>query len=140
MSTNRQVLTLLTFDPITTAVTGLTSASVMPGRSESLTLFANFAYGSGGTTLKAWVQTTMDQGVTWFDIAAFAFTTAAKKSMFNLTDVAVTTIDTTAAAKDGTLADDTCVNGFIGPLFRVKYTSTGTYAGATSLNVYALVK
>ncbi|MGH6645108.1 MAG: hypothetical protein ACRED3_20680, partial [Bradyrhizobium sp.] len=40
------------------------------------TIEARFAWGSGGTTAKAWVQVTLDDGQTWNDIACFAFTTA----------------------------------------------------------------
>ena len=41
---------------------------------------------------------------------------------------------------DGTLADNTCVNGFLGDLFRVKLTTVGTYTGASSLTIVALPK
>ena len=99
-----------------------------------LTLQATFAYGAGGTTTKAWVQTTFDGGATWMDIANFAFTTAAGKRLFNLIrGAAVTSI---ATPTDGTLADNTVVNGFIGPALRVKYTTTGTYTGATNLTIW----
>lgn len=132
-------LTLLTFDPITTAVTASTSATVSSprGRVESLSLYSIFSYGSGGTTLKAWVQTSFDGGATWMDIANFAATTAAKSRLYNLIDSAVTTI---ATPTDGTLADDTSVGGFLGPIYRVKYTTTGTYAGASSLYIYGIFK
>jgi hypothetical protein len=69
------------------------------------------------------------------DIANFAFTTAAARRAYNLTAVAVTSI---ATPVDGTLADNTAVNGFLGTLFRVKYTTTGTYSGATSLRITAV--
>lgn len=44
------------------------------------------------------------------------------------------------AASDAVLADDTILNGFIGDELRVKYTTTGTYSGATSLEVRVTVK
>ena len=135
MTVLSQPATLLTFDPITTAVSALTSTPVSLGRVEVLAINADFAYGSGGTTVKAWVQTSLDGGVTWMDIANFAFTTAAARRAYNLTNVAVTAI---ATPTDGTLADNTSVNGFLGTMFRVKYTTTGTYAGATSLKITAV--
>jgi hypothetical protein len=51
--------------------------------------------------------------------------------------VAVTSI---ATPTDGTLADNTAVNGLLGSNLRVKLTTTGTYAGETSLVITALVR
>jgi hypothetical protein len=123
---------------ITTAVTGDVASGVLAlGRVEVLTLFATFAYGSGGTTAKAWVQTTLDGGATWVDIASFAFTTSSASRAYNLTAAAVTSI---ATPSDGTLADNTAVNGLLGEQYRVKLTTVGTYAGSTTLAVWAIPK
>jgi hypothetical protein len=128
-------------EAITDAVAAVTPDAPtysLPGLNyESLSLQANFTYGSGGTTVKAWVQTTFDQGVTWTDIANFAFTTASARRLYHLTPVAVTSI---ATPTDGTLADNTAVNGLLGSNLRVKLTTTGTYAGGTSLVISALVR
>ena len=32
---------------------------------------ANFAYGSGGTSVDAWLQTSIDGGSSWIDVANF---------------------------------------------------------------------
>jgi len=104
---------------------------------QTLLLYATFLYGAAGTTVKAWVQTSMDGGTTWMDIANFAFTTAAAVRAYNLTAAAVTSI---ATPVEGTLADNTSVNGFLGGMYRVKYTTTGTYTGATSLKIVAMPK
>jgi hypothetical protein len=131
-------LTTLRSSTITTAVTGdVTSAVAALGRVEALTLFATFTYGSGGTTAKAWVQTTLDGGTTWVDIASFAFTTSTASRAYTLTAAAVTSI---ATPSDGTLADNTAVNGLLGEQYRVKLTTTGTYAGSTTLVIYAIPK
>jgi hypothetical protein len=91
----------------------------------------------GGTTAKAWVQTSLDGGSTWMDIASFAFTTTTATRAYHLTPAAVTSI---ATPTDGSLADNTAVNGFLGDRFRVKLTTTGTYTGASSFVIYALAK
>jgi hypothetical protein len=104
-------------------------------RVESLGLLASFVRAGGGTTCKAWVQTTLDGGVTWMDIHCFAFTTTTAASAVHLTAAAVTTPATPA---DGTTADNTAVNGFLGPLYRVKLTTTGTYTGASSITITAV--
>jgi hypothetical protein len=129
--------TLLPSTTIAGAVTGQVG-QVIKARSAPryLLVEAAFAYGSGGTTAKAWVQTRVSGG-TWRDIMAFAFTTAAAKK-FSAVNGAIA-LAAAIAVSDGALADDTILNGFLGSEFRVKYTTTGTYAGATSLTLSAQI-
>lgn len=98
---------------------------------------ASLVYGSGGTTIKAYLQTTLDGGTTWIDIASFAFTTASavKVSKLSLTAALAAAV----APTDGTLADNTILDGLLGDQFRIKVISTGTYAG-TTLAVTAIAK
>jgi hypothetical protein len=90
----------------------------------------NFNYGSGGTTLKVIVETSLDQGATWIEVWRAAFTTVSAERVINLTNAAKTTPYTPAV-----LSDDTSVDGILGDRWRAKVTSTGTYAGNTSLAV-----
>jgi len=126
-------------ETLAAAVTAETTTPVaMPiGRVEALALFAVFTRAAGGTTATAWVQTSLDGGTTWMDIASFAFTTTTADRAYNLTAAAVTAI---ATPTDGTLGDNTSVNGFLGAQFRVKLTTTGTYSGASSFKIYATPK
>lgn len=126
-------------ETITTAQTASTKTSVRGlARAKSLAIHCIFDYGSGGTTAKVWVQTSFDGGTTWVDIANFAHTTSDLSRAYNLTsNTAVTTVYTVT---DGTLADDTCKDGLIGDQLRVKFTSTGTYGGTTTMKVYAVAK
>lgn len=125
---------MLATTTITTAVTASLSGTTTIRNARYLTLQANFVYGSGGTTAKAWVQTSLDGGTTWLDIASFAFTTASAVRMYSLDTTAVTSIYTPT---DAALADNTVKNGILGDKFRVKYTTTGTYAGSTTLAISA---
>lgn len=128
---------LLPETTITTAVTASLSSELRlpPDVANVLVLF-DFVYGSGGTTAKAWLQTKV--GDEWVDIANWAGTTASEKRIYNLNSgTAVTTIYTPL---DGTLADDSSVSGIIGDALRVKYTTTGTYAGSTTLTVTVNMK
>lgn len=123
--------------PVTAQVTQTFQLRAGPSQSSlpaSLTLQATFTYGSGGTTADAWVQTSLDGGSTWCDVAHFAFTTASLRSV-----TSVTSLKSFAqgAATDGTLAAGTVNDGLFGPLWRVKYTTAGTYAGGTTLRVDA---
>lgn len=114
-----------------TAVTGLAKA-------KALTLHCIFTYGSGGTSAKVWVQTSFDGGTTWVDIANFAHTTSSLSRAYNLSGL--TALTSVYTVTDGTLADDSCKDGLIGDQLRVKFTSVGTYAGSTTMKVYAVVR
>jgi hypothetical protein len=97
------------------------------------TFQVKLAYGSGGTTAKVYIQTSLDQGSTWVDVACATFTTASATKIINLSGLTPKT--TAATPSDGALTDDTCVDGILGDRWRAKVTSTGTYAGSTSLSV-----
>lgn len=89
-----------------------------------------FAYGSGGTTIKAFVQSSLDQGTTWFDLWCMSGATASKTRARRLKPDGVEQTPT-----DGALADDTVAIGIVlGDRFRLKLVSTGTYAGNTLLS------
>lgn len=123
---------------ITTAVTGVTGTvfEFAADTPRNVTLQGNFTYGSGGLTADAWVQTTFDEGATWSDIANFHFTTSSARKAFNLSSL--TPVTTQATPTDGTLAANTAVDGLIGGKLRVKVTTTGTYAGNTTLAIDAI--
>lgn len=124
---------------ITTALTGdLTSTGGSAGISglggaTYLGFTGVFTYGSGGTTAAAYIQTSFDGGTTWFDVANMAFTTT------TLTKVGAITLSQAAAAPatptDGTLASNTINQGLLGDRVRIKLTTTGTYAGGTTLKI-----
>lgn len=121
---------------ITTALSAAVTAPLQidPYRPESLAIYAKFTYGSGGTTFSAWIQTSHDGGLTWMDIANVSGTTSSLKAIYNLS--AMTVVATSATITDGALAANTAVDGLLGTLYRGKITTTGTYAGATTLAVY----
>jgi hypothetical protein len=99
----------------------------------SIAVQANFTYGSGGTSVDAYLQTSLDGGSTWIDIAQFHFTTASARFAYNLNSQ--TPVTTEYTPTDGTLTANTAKDGFVGPLYQVKLASTGTYAGNTSLRI-----
>jgi hypothetical protein len=128
-------VTLLPATAITTAVTGVTGPvyQFRRGSPRNLSCQANFAWGSGGTSAKAWVQTSLDGGATWTDNGFFTFGTALLRAGLNLSSTNVAG----AAGAQVTLTDGTASasqDGIIGSLVRVKFTTTGTYV-ATTLQV-----
>lgn len=131
-------LTLLDTTTITAAVTGTTTTPVTDlDGTKYIGVIGVFTYGSGGTTLKVWLQTTFDNGTTWVDVLNFAFTTA---SLTKVGSVAAYIGLTPATNTDATLADNTANQGLIGDQIRLKYTSTGIYAASTTIKVSAVVK
>lgn len=100
----------------------------------ALSIAANMrlAYGSGGTSISVYLQTSLDQETTAIDIACFTFTTASLNKVRNLSALTPKTTDVTPT--DGTLTADTSVDGILGDRFRVKVVSVGTYAGSTVLS------
>src|SRR4051812_40481865 len=90
-----------------------------------------FVFGSGGTGVVAYVQTTADSAQTPIDIAAVAFGTSSENAAFNFS--ALTPKTTQITPTDGALTSDTTVDGIVGDQYRVKIVVTGTYAGSTQL-------
>lgn len=98
-----------------------------------------FVFGSGGTSVKAYLQTSLDDGDTPVDIACVAFGNASSEvQAINLSSLTPKT--TQVAPSDAALTDDTAVDGLLGDRFRVKIVVVGTYAGSTTLNVTAIAR
>jgi hypothetical protein len=104
----------------------------------ALTLSFRLAYGSGGATIKAFVQTSLDGGSTWIDIACIAFALASANKVVNVSGLTPKT--TPVVPTDGALADDSCIDGVLGDRLRCKVVSTGVYAGTTVLAVRAAAR
>jgi len=119
---------------ITTALsaTGAPAFKFVQTPPRDVAVQANFVYGSGGTTVDAYLQTTFDNGLTWCDIANFHFTTSSAREAINLSSL--TPVTTQHACTDGSMTANTAADGLLGSQLRVKYASTGTYAG-TSLQI-----
>lgn len=117
---------------------GTTTCDVITdlGGMSAATFQARFAYGSGGTSCKVYVQTSVDQGTTWVDVACVVFGTTTETQVFNLSAVADKAL---TVPTDGTLTDDTVVGGILGDRLRVKVVSVGTYSN-TTLSVRAVVR
>jgi len=110
--------------------TPLTAAAQTPitalDGATSATLTAVFGYGSGGTSADVLVQTTLDGGTTWLDVAHFSFTTASATKYANLSGLTPKGITSYAA-----LAGEGVNDGLLGNQLRAVITSVGIYANTT---------
>ncbi len=100
----------------------------LPDECAGLTVQCNLVSGTGGTTVKCYIQTTLDGGTTWVDIMAFAFTTSDANKILSVREETAIVADHVVTA--GALADDTAVSGIIGDRVRAMVVTTGTYTGA----------
>lgn len=119
---------------ITTPVTGLVSEPAEGfGDVTALTVVAQFVAMGGGTAVDLWVQTSIDQGVTWIDIAHFSWAAASVVVAVNVSGLV--SITAPVAITDGGLAVNSVREGILGDRYRTKITSIGTYAGGTRATV-----
>ena len=134
---DRAITTALTAEVITSGVSSQNVAQEFIDGLDwvaSVTLFVNFTYGSSGTTCAVIVETCLDS-VNWIQVARFDFTTSSLSKIANLS--ALTPV---AAATVSTLSSQGQTDGILGDRLRAKVTSTGTYAGNTSVSVRAAVR
>lgn len=116
---------------ITSAATTVCTAITALTGMQSLRVALRLVYGSGGTTIKVYVQTS-DDGTTWDDIACWAPSNANAFKRWNFS--ALTPVTTPITPTDGSMADNTAQDGILGMQVRLKVVTIGTYAGSTVLS------
>jgi len=124
----------------TLAILGVTTPLATVPQSEvdgldgmnAVTLEAEVLGATGGTSVSALVQTTMD-GSTWLDIARFDFTAAGKKY------AVIEALSAKAVTAYAALAAEGVNDGLLGNSLRAVITSVGTFTN-TTLAVRASVR
>lgn len=136
LRTGGRIASLLAATAVTAAGTILGTPVTGLGGMKFVSATAVVVYGSGGTAIKVYIQTSLDGGVTWIDIMSLTFTTASAKSGSSVQGASANA----AAYTDGSLADNTTYGGVLGDRLRAKVITTGTYAGGTTVAVSACAK
>lgn len=103
-----------------------------------LAVQATFTYGSGGTTAKFYLQTTLNFGASWVDIACWAFATTTAAPIMSVRSLTAVAANYTATS--GTLTDNTIKDGLLGDRLRILYTTVGTYADDTTIVITGISK
>lgn len=112
------------------AAGAFTSDPVTIGEAGDLTAVFDFDYGSGGTSLDLWLQTSFDGGTNWYDlIHPTQFTTADAVEIYSVSAAGDLTVAPTEGSK--ALTAGTVQSGMIGDLVRVAGTVVGTYVAST---------
>lgn len=123
---------LLATQSFTSAITDEASSPIvgLTGM-DAVGIIAEFTATSGGTTANATIQTSLDGGATWYDIARFQFTTSSAVKRACCDGRAAT-----APAALVTLSSETKIDGLLGDRLRLLTTTTGTYGAGSKLDVY----
>lgn len=125
---------------ITTAGTATGGTLTNLGGAEYAAVQAAFTYGSGGSVTTAYVQTSLDSGTTWTDLACMQFGTVTARRIYTIGQL-VGASTALVTPTDGALTANTMVGGVLGDRMRVKVISAGTaYAGNTRLAIHAVMK
>jgi hypothetical protein len=96
------------------------------------------AWGSGGTSTDAYLQTSLDGGTTWTDVANFHFLAVSARYIWTLESSLIAAPVQLTAPSDGSMTANTALSGVFGNLWRVKFVTVGTYAGGTTLRIGAI--
>jgi hypothetical protein len=135
--TNPGVLLLGDFQvgaPATQVGTPITSLAGL----NALSLQVRLAGGTGGSKINVYVQTSLDQGQSWFDIANIAFANTPGVEVVNLSGLDKLTTPTAPVYLQ--LADNTVLDGPIGDRLQAVVVSTGTYTGNTLISVRGVAR
>jgi len=97
----------------------------------------NFVRAAGGTSLKAYIQTSFDD-TNWCDIMCFAFATTTARKVQAIT--LATALAANITPTDATLTDNTILSGLLGSKVRIKYVVVGTYTGASTVRVDVVLR
>lgn len=134
----RATITTLT---ITTPLTA-SAQPVLVGISpfKYLAIQAKMAVGTGGTSIDAYIQTSLDNGLSWFDIANFHFLTTPGTKLSVVVWDPATPFPANTTPGSAALTANTVLNGVMGDRIRALVTTVGTYSGGTTLGIDVVAK
>jgi hypothetical protein len=103
---------------------------------QACTFEAQFVFGAGSGTVLAYIQTSIDQGQTWADVAAWQFTAASLAELVNLTSMLAAAVS--PITQQGLTPGQ--VNNVLGDRFRAVVVVSGAYSSGTILNLTGMAR
>ncbi len=94
--------------------------------------------GAGGAKINVYIQSSIDQGQSWFDVANVAFANTPGVQLLNLSGL--DKLSTPTAPSNLTLADNTVLDGPLGDRLQAVVISTGTYASGTLVSARGVAR
>jgi hypothetical protein len=104
---------------------------------DAASLQVRLSGGAGGSNITVYVQTSIDQGQSWFDVAAFTYTNTPGVQAANVSGLDKAS---PAAPSSQGLATGTIFDGPLGDRLQAVVVSTGTYTGSTLVSVRAVAR
>lgn len=121
---------------LTDADTYTSDVMTLSDTTDTLQLSVKLIVGTKGTTATTYVQTSIDEGSTWFDIGLIGHGTAGDGDTQNwLFATRIGDGEGIMDGTDGAMDMGTVNNGILGDRIRLKTITTGTYA-STTLSAY----
>ena len=104
---------------------------------EAVSLQVRLSSAAGGTSINVYIQTSLDQGQSWFDVACVGFTTSPGVQALNLSG-----LDKSAPVTPSNLAltPGTILDGPFGDRLQAIVVSTGTYTGSPLVSVRGVAR
>lgn len=104
---------------------------------DALSLQVRLSSAEGGTSINVYIQTSLDQGQSWFDIACVGFTTTPGVQVLNLSG-----LDKSAPAAPSNLAlsPGTILDGPLGDRLQAIVVTTGSYTGSPLVSVRGVAR
>ena len=120
--------------PLAANGTFVSDIIAIPRDISTLIAQATFVRAAGGGTCDVFLQTSIDRGNTWVDIAQWAFTTSSATKIHGVR--AYIALAANYTPTDGALSDNTIKDGLMGDRVRIKTVTAGTvYSGSSTLDV-----
>ena len=134
MAAQDRNITLLAETTVTAAVSATVTAEIVfdPKVIKTATMYGVLTYGSGGTDLPAFLQTSLDGGLTWTDIICLRWATTTENRVASVSRYSARAV---AVGTTGALSDNSVLDGVLGDRVRLSWSSPGTYGGSTTIKI-----
>jgi hypothetical protein len=119
--------------PVTGTAIG-TGVSGLNGMKSAVIEASLTAIGTLGTSVNAYIKSSLDQGATYFDVACLSFGGTSQRLRIPIGPPAGAA-GTATVPTSNSLTANTSINGLLGPDIQLAVSSTGTFGAGSTLSV-----